>query len=255
MKKFIIFFILLLCCKSAYAVKLNVAYDVDLTSKAIAQWKMNDDAATTTLVDNIGGYNLTLTGSTSSALSVSGAAGTAIDFQNTYYATNPDIYVRFGTSGTNITKIATSFWFKVDTIASDGMVCFNQLNNLNGSFTATVSHLSKLYLGVNDAAAYVYEPFSDTTSWHHFVGIYNGKFVTTYLDGNLFGRASYTNSLNFTAGAHTLYVGVYYSTAYKFDGKIDNLILFNDDLTLPEIKFLYQQGLNGQENLTGKAYG
>jgi len=83
-------------------------------------------------------------------------------------------------------------------------------------------------------------------SWHHIAMVYNDTDLRVYLDG----------SLDCTPGAHTagiseepsvFLVGQAFEGDYDFDGLIDEVAVFNDELTSTEINNIYTDGISGDK--------
>ena len=99
----------------------------------------------------------------------------------------------------------------------------------------TISGYLKLY-GTSGNLAY--NANIDDDQWHHVVGIINGADSKMYLDGNLVQTGTVTSSNNPTAH---LYIGTCYTfePACFFDGKIDEVRIYNRALSEDEIKMHY----------------
>jgi len=215
-----------------------------------AAWASSGGINRQTIIDSVSGYNLTLTGSSTTLLTYAGVTGQSIDLQNLYYAHSETNYA-LGNALGNASKAAISFWFSSDTIAADkGLFQFGALSNSNGKMSGGLTNSTKRCFFFSGAVCYslnlgvVY--FS---SWHHYLGIFNMPMAKFYIDGALQQISTYNNLIDFRNQA--FYIGAYYgSSGYKFDGRIDNVIVMNDIPTDDEIRALYNYG-QGTENLVG----
>ncbi len=79
------------------------------------------------------------------------------------------------------------------------------------------------------------------TSWHHHCLVYDGNFLTYYIDGDRVAIAA--KSLNTASGP--LVFGGCFGSDSSFDGEIDEFALFDRALGTPEVQRLYQLGLDG----------
>lgn len=118
-----------------------------------------------------------------------------------------------------------AFWGRVDAASPPGTGFYLINTNLarlfrnNGTVTSATSSVS-----INGA-------------WHHVVGIYNGSTIEIFIDGVLVsGSASSTQSI---AGTSLFYLGRDSSGMGRlFDGKVDDLRIWNRALTPSEISDL-----------------
>lgn len=78
------------------------------------------------------------------------------------------------------------------------------------------------------------------TGWHHIVMTINSSGVPTgYLDGTSVGSFAGTGPI---APTSTTYIGSGGTTARFFNGRIDDVRLYNRALTLTEVLALYSAG-------------
>jgi len=112
----------------------------------------------------------------------------------------------------------------------------------------TISGFLKLY-GTSGNLAY--NASVDDDQWHHVVGIIDGANSKMYFDGNSVQSGTVTSSNNPTAD---LYIGTCYTFdgACFYDGKIDELRIYNRALTPTEIQILsknYMQKMGSYFNV------
>ncbi len=78
--------------------------------------------------------------------------------------------------------------------------------------------------------------YSLTGSWHHAVAVYNNDHYKIYKDGvlqdSISGKASCTD-LHLAEDVGDLYIG------YRFTGKIDDILIYNREITSEEVTELY----------------
>jgi len=83
----------------------------------------------------------------------------------------------------------------------------------------------------------------NTSQWY-FVGCsYNGSHIIAYLNGKIDGYTTYSGSI--ASSTNPLYVGAY-GTSERFNGIIDELMIFNRSLSEEEMNEIYSQFLNGK---------
>ena len=82
------------------------------------------------------------------------------------------------------------------------------------------------------------ESYLDTNTWHHVAGVCNGKDVLIYLDGQLMDNQS-SSSLDTLITNQLAEIGR--NNGHYFDGKLDELKIYNRALAPYEVEMLAQQ--------------
>ena len=180
----------------------------------VAHWKCNDNAATTTVVDDLGAndgvYTDNVTGVNTSTGSVASKAGvgTALDLDT-------DEWINVGNAGVNVRSI--SMWINPDAVNVTGYPI-----DLNG--TDYVKHTNAT-LSVGGFAGSTEVIYVDgaigttiTANWHHIVITATAAFTASDLD-----------------------IGRLEGSGY-FDGLVDNVMLFDTTLNPDQVKALYHGG-------------
>lgn len=80
--------------------------------------------------------------------------------------------------------------------------------------------------------------------WHHFAGVYDGSNVMIYLDGVL---QETTGGANLGSNTQPLYLGSFIDNNTFFDGKLDEVRIWNDVRTQAEIRDNMNRSLTGSE--------
>ena len=86
----------------------------------------------------------------------------------------------------------------------------------------------------------------ETGKWYHIAGIYDGSSMKIYINGVLNKLENFTSPIPTTDG--DLYFGLYWCgapTCNLFNGKIDEIAIYNQALTLETVQQHYQNGLVG----------
>ena len=156
------------------------------------------------------------------------------------------------TLGDNYTgSLSVSFWFKADNTARtyDGMFDIGPFNGNGGKFWVQM-HSNKLRFWLDEFNWMRTVAFTDSSSWHHLVAIYAAGSATNskmYLDGSSVGTISSSyntfpssSDMDF-AGLKTILAG-YYSTSYTWAGLIDELAIFNSELSASQVTSIYNSG-------------
>lgn len=74
--------------------------------------------------------------------------------------------------------------------------------------------------------------------WYHLVGTYNGSSIDIYVNGKK--KKSLPKTGKLTIEDDSIYIGSSEGTSKFFNGKIDDVILFNKALTQQEVQALYE---------------
>lgn len=95
--------------------------------------------------------------------------------------------------------------------------------------------------GVNSGQTAYYPKASISAGqWYHFVGVYDGSNVLLYVNGALFnGTSTLTGSLQNTTSEFFIGKRGFGLTNTGFDGKLDEVAVFNTALTELEVKKIY----------------
>lgn len=222
----------------------------------IAHWKLNDNAASATVIDNIGNHNGTYKDGGGNLNTSTGAStgriNGALDFDGT------DEYVEI-TDHADFTPALTPFsissWvFMHDAtnfrIASKGVFGVDGEWSLRLTssdffgFLLADESVDNCHIGSQATGALT----SYENQWIHLVGTYDGGILSSgiklYVNGNLAASAanesnagSFVSVENLT---HAVWIGR--SGTGFADGLIDNVMIFDKALTVDDVKILYSAG-------------
>ena len=218
-----------------------------------AQYKMNDNAANTTVTDSMGFHDGTAQQNTS-ALTTAGKINTALDFNGTtdYVSIPDDPNLNFGANqdfSINVwvktTQVAASNVWPVIVSKEDRISTRNGYNiNLHNGTTDSRWHLN-IYVAGTIYRAYGSSDIADG-EWHMLTAIRSGSTLYTYQDG-VYANQAAASSANVTK-AIPLNIGRSpggTSDSY-FSGQIDEVRIYRKALSQNEIGMLYN-GSNGTE--------
>jgi len=143
------------------------------------------------------------------------------------------------------TGLTASLWFKNDGTTDGGLFQIGN-NGGAGEFSFQKDNNNDLYFLLNGNGWHRKVSFTDTSNWHHIVCIYGSSEANSkiYLDGESVGTAggSFPSTLDFS-GLHTT-IGNYWNLAYRFNGKITDVKVFNTELTEAQVTELYKKPEN-----------
>ena len=145
--------------------------------------------------------------------------------------------------------LVVSLWFKADTTSGDdGLFTFNS----TPSYGELSAALKANYLDVFVAgSSELHHSFTDTTDWHNLVINLDGSATSTnqvYLDGVAVG-STFGPYTALDLDALGFFIGYYWSNAYPFQGKIDEVAIFNTAKAIGDI----WDGSGKPTDLTGQS--
>jgi len=200
-------------------------------------YKMNDNAANTTVTESISANNGTSARNTS-VTSVSGAVSTAMSFNGTNdYVTLPSGFANY-TSG-----ITISMWVKPTSAA--GSPRFFDLGNGNGSDNIwfgrnwyTNDMIYQVYNGGSAGTAIYARSVLETNVWQHIVVTESATgAVVIYKNGAVVGGGTTTVPNNLTRTLN--YFGKTSLDSQKYNGYMDDVRIYNSTLTASQVADIY----------------
>ena len=137
--------------------------------------------------------------------------------------------------------VSLSVWFK--TTATGGRI----IRKRTYGYGLDVLPTGKISFWINNAAAARFtatspNAYNDNT-WHHAVGVYGGSLVKLYIDGLQVASAN-AGAIFYGAGAIAIGRDGDYNGSY-FKGLIDDVRIFQSELSAQEVLALYNQASSG----------
>jgi hypothetical protein len=238
----------------------------NLTSNLVAHWYLNDDAANTAVDDAVAAVpHDGVASSNTEDITTTGKVNDCFDFAGTetVYITD-HAALSFDDSGSNPFSIAA--WVYVTTYAGVQHIFTKWKNATDREYAFTIVPGNKLRLNLCDQSANVSAlRTSDdalSTGWHFVAVTYDStggataaNGATLYVDGAAVASTA-TNNASYVAmeaGATNAVIGGYYVGAVltaTWQDKIDNVALFNKELTASEVATLWNAG-DGTESVVG----
>ena len=208
----------------------------DLSDGLVGYWKM-DEGVGTTIADSSGiGNTGTLSGATIPEWS-SGKFGNSINLSS-----NND-YINIGEGGGlfdfGSNNFSISFWMNPDSLSTAFTRILGKASGAsweNGYAFSTLNNTFAFWINgqTNVAAA----SLPSTGVWHHIIGTYDHSKIKLYIDGIEVASTPYTQniidtSLDFRIGT------IFNGGNTEFDGKLDEVRLYNRALSPSEVSDLY----------------
>jgi hypothetical protein len=206
----------------------------------IAQYRLHGDA-----IESIGGFDGTITGSPTTAV---GKLGQCLEFDGStgqYISTSLNLH--------GLSEFSISCWARGDSWKHTTHTIVASNYDYNAA-TASGFYLGSTWANANDMSFFVYDKGASglsggiqssgdavsTGEWYHYVGVFKGgEFLKFYIDTELIGTdlsvPDYMHDdldLDIAKRAD--------STAYNWNGAINDIRLYDHILSLKEIKLLSQ---------------
>jgi len=228
--------------------------DFSIDSNCKAVWNFESGALTT---DSKGGNTLTDVNTvgteTSDYQQGSACADLEVSSSEKFTIADGDLDSGFPfKSGGSDLDITVCGWFKLESIAADVyIVCKGRTNYSNFSFAIGIeadsgNRVLEIHVGYNGGVStevYEFAAMDDivTGRWYHLGATFKNstKLGTVRLWDDTAGSVIYSGSHTFTNAAIAdngeFHIGGYYPDGYRFDGLLDELVVFDDILTATEI--------------------
>lgn len=235
---FVISYLLFVICfpASASAATMKIPSSTGL----VGYWSFNDGAGTKAGDSSGNGLTGTLNGAAGAnnlPQWITGKLGKALSFDGTDDSVSiSDNPLMDGNSFT------FSAWVYSNSIGTEQLV----FSNDNGSIGWHLEvYNSRVIMQIYPGGTWTYStnPLTSNT-WYHIAVTYNSGSVTYYLNGAQNGTASYSYTV---PTGLTKYIGLFFSGAYPWNGKIDDVRFYNRALSATEIKSIYQSSSIAQK--------
>ncbi len=220
----------------------------NLSQGLVARWSFDGSTIGSTIQDVSGNNNSAyVSGAATSSMKVQGMLGQALSFNN---AQGVQVAALPGTLSVGGAKVLSiSAWVKRGTTsATGGIVNFNSQYAFDiGMTPCSTNQIKVTKYNVVDLCV---GTMPSDTKYHLVTGVWNASGVTVYIDGVVSGTTSDSNAFSssiagpFVIGNDTSDVGGF------FRGIIDDVRVYNRELSASEVAQLYQEG-GGKINASG----
>ena len=137
-------------------------------------------------------------------------------------------------------SFSISYWGK-KTASNKYLLVGSQISTTNGLWLIWWSDGNVYLTARNGGLGFTQYALSFDTNWHNFIGVYNGSSAKIYIDGIL--RATSTTNIPTTLSSNAgndFNVG-YLQSQYA-SGNIDEVAVFNSELSQSDITSIYNSG-------------
>ena len=169
-----------------------------------------------------------------------GKVGGTYDFNSNGYINIP------ATNDLDVQNLTISLWF--NTTNGGSTVWIFEKGTINTQYSLILALGNLTFRTVNATGSindmsYTSMSGVSNKSWHHLVATYNGTHKAVYIDGLLNSTGIYSDTL--ATGLNTgATIGSYPGLdAFNFNGRMDELMIFNRSLSAEQIASMYQDGL------------
>lgn len=219
-------------------------FEGGLSSALLAHWKMNDNAANTTVLDSSGNANNGIAQQNTEDLHVDGKINGAFNFTATDYVDITNVASLIAGTG----NVTFSVWVKTASSA-EGVIL---VSGTNADKQSLYFHCDGTYLNFGTyghgggSVPYFLMSLITDNAWHYIVGVKNGDVLSIYLDGILRDQKTMAG---INLGSTYAWIG---ASALSLIGAIDMVMIFNRALTADEVSNLFNGG-NGTETFPSQA--
>jgi len=208
------------------------------TDNLVSHYLLNDDLATTNVLDNFGSNNGTLVGGDNTEdLNVAGKINTALQLDGT------SDYINCGNDGSlQLTQGTYSAWIKTSAYAGTpvGIVCKYQAFSI-----FHYAHLLQVY--DHNTSSWINSGVTiDDDIWYLITVVFDSGVVNgtkLYVDGEYKAQGTIT----IVNQDNPVLIGAGYTGGQRFNGIIDDVRIYNRILTNPEILLIYNGGVGTEE--------
>ncbi|MHC4457062.1 MAG: LamG domain-containing protein [Planctomycetota bacterium] len=207
----------------------------------VSHWTF-DEGSGTTAYDSAGDNNGTLVGDANWTTGVTGGA-LRFDGVGDYVEVDSSEELKLNLTGTISVWIYPHDLYRHTIVEKKGAPGGG---NRGENYFLTFGSSNQCVLNIGDGSTYVSaeiaaESFS-VNSWYHIVGTWNSSNIMIYLNGELQDIQTNTLSYLISSDSYPVRIGAHDSLTWFFDGKIDDVRIYDRFLSAEEIEELYQDG-------------
>jgi len=192
-----------------------------------------DTITSGTTPDATGNPDGMLSTSPAPTVNSAGVIGSSFEFTD-----SDSEYVAFSDPFFGDDTVTLSFWVKRDTEDNEDGPASNWIPGYQTILSRIVGSQLQTYarVGGSQSGGNTGLTISDTERFHHVVVTYDGSYVRTYLDGQAGTAHARTGLLGGGSSAGTFGIGGRGGSEKAMDGLVDDVALFDNVLSVPEIQ-------------------
>ena len=214
-------------------------------SSAVSRWSMDSsDVDSGVIKDSWGSNDGTINGASTGVSGVGGSEAFSFD------GSDDEVEVADDVSLEGFSEMTVSAWIKFDSVSSDGGIIGKNHNSTWEIWfdeSAANSGRSKVITFIFSDSSGSRDRIESKTSlktneWCHIVAVHYGDGAKIFLNGVVDGTKN-TSVVPDATDSDPVTIGNW-SAGYPFDGKIDDVRLYNEALTQQQVWKLYNIGRN-----------
>ena len=219
----------------------GTAWGVEPIPNLISHWALDEDSGDIAY-DSAGDNHGAIYG----AQWTTGQIDGALDFDGDDYVSVPDS-ASLDITGDEITVVA---WFKPGATGNNNRPIVSKWLGSNSAYVLLYKTGSVDLIGfaVNTGGTAVGAnptPVNDTNKWYHLAGVYDGSYITVYVDGVAGEPVANTGNIN--NSSKSLRISGYGEGAvnpHHIIGLVDDVRLYDQALSAEEVRLLYYNRLD-----------
>jgi hypothetical protein len=217
-----------------------------LSNGLVGYWKMDEsswtnDCSTSSVTDSSGNnhHGAACPNSTGPTGGSSGKFGFSGDFDGT----NDYVTITHTSTLMPTEAITVATWLNFDTISNDMTPIFKESYvdaNNNSGYVIRVANSNRPTFCIENNSVNCLSTFSSgamsTGTWYHVVGTFDGSTIKIFFNGQLNNTLSYSGAIG-NSTANLIFSENF--NGYRFDGKLDEVRIYNRALSPAEVSQLY----------------
>ncbi len=231
-----------------------------VTISTIGHWKLNDDAASTTVVDSSSNANDGGLDVNTSTISTAGKINDALDFSansgDHWVDISDQAYYSFG-DGTDDSPFSVALWAYIPETPTGNIVIISKWGGSpDREWSIFVDTSRRVKIDLYDDTAAVSSSLRTSaisTGWHHIVATYNGlggataaDGLTIYIDGqeetSYSARTSNASYVAMDNLAANLEIASSVGGGSSYEEKLDDIRLYDVEINAAQVTTLYNSG-------------
>jgi len=216
--------------------------DTTSCSAPVGEWKMDEKTGTNAYDTSGNGNTAVLAPGSNQPTWSTGKIGSSLSFDGGDYTTITNNSTLQPTSA-----ITVEAWVKMNSF-TDSWLISNQKSTYDANFgyelredTPTNGFLFRVGNGTTSSSRASATGLS-TGVWYHVVGVFDGSNTFIYLNGVGSTGGALTGPIDYTGVASSMYIGQRSDNAFRTNGYIDNVRIFNYARTPAQIAWDYNRG-------------
>jgi Tfp pilus assembly major pilin PilA len=224
-----------------FSEKLNSS----LAENVVGQWDFNEGTGSSVYDSSLNANTGTITGATWETTKANCISGTCLSFRGAGYTDRVNIA---NSTTFDVSRLTISAWAYSTNFSQNGFIFEKGPVNTQYSLFFETSYITFRNDNSSDVSDDLDVTLADAgiinSKWHNIVATYDGVNKKIYIDGIEKGTKPYNQTLKTGQSGET--IGVYGggTNGYPFNGKIDELRIYDAAISVSQIQKDYYVGIN-----------